>query len=119
MKKASKILFVAALIAMVMALTSCGGLSDDLTGVYAPVKVIYTLADGTEYTETINWNNNTFSSTKPSQTGWNGSYAYWHCNVYDVGKSTAKLAEPMTNAEFAAANGVKTLRGTVLIKIER
>ena len=89
MKKASKIIFVAALIAMVMALTSCG-LSDDLTGKYLPVKVVHT-ETGNNYVETINWNSKTFSTTE-SGGSWSLSDCNWFFYAYDVGKSKAKMA---------------------------
>ena len=92
MKKASKIIFVAALIAMVMALTSCGGLSDDLTGKYLPVKVVHT-ETGNNYVETINWNDKTFTTTENTSLGFGWSDCYVFFYAYDVGKTKAKLAK--------------------------
>ena len=90
MKKASKIIFVAALIAMVMALTSCGGLSDDKIGKYLPVKVVHE-ETGNNYVETINWNSKTFSTTE-SGGSWALSDCNWFFYAYDVGKTKAKMA---------------------------
>lgn len=92
MKKASKIIFVAALIAMVMALTSCGGLSDDKIGKYLPVKVVHT-ETGNNYVETINWTSKTFSTTESGGSYWGTSDCLWFFDAFDVGKTKAKMAE--------------------------
>lgn len=94
--KTRKIIFFAVLVAMVLALTGCG-LPSDLQGVYAPAKVVVTQPGHATITETIDWNNGTWSSNESGVDYYVETYAYWYGKVFNVSGSKAQTAQPITS----------------------
>ena len=94
--KTRKIIFFAVLVAMVLALTGCG-IPSDLQGVYAPAKVVVTQPGHATITETIDWNNGTWSTNESGVSSYVLTYAYWWGTVYNVSGSKAQKAQPITS----------------------
>ena len=106
--KKTRFFLIAAVAALAMAFTSCGGVDKDKQGTWAPVKSVYVQKNASgettkTVTETIDWEAKTLTSDDETI---GSSYALSniviYSNIWKVGKSTAKLAKHLSADDFAA-----------------
>ena len=105
--KARKLFFLVALVAMVMALTSCG-LSSDKQGTYCPAKVVYDVkvkADNSSYaTENtiIDWEHKTVKINGVDKTYYDVTPSQASIHMFNIKATKAKTNKGLSSATFAA-----------------